>query len=69
MIRITKQEPVVAGSFGYKYEINGKSTDTKPTYDDMVTGSLFFEVDTGDVYAYEEEEPAWTKVCALGGDS
>ena len=69
MVRIIKQDPVVAGSFGYYYEISGLHGDTKPSYSDIVTGSLFFEVDTGDVYAYDEEEHEWNKVCSLGGDS
>ena len=69
MVRITKQEPVVAGSYGILYEFSGLSDDTKPTNSDIVTGSLFFEVDTGDIYAYDEEEHGWNKVCSLGGDS
>jgi len=73
MVRIEKQEPVVVGNFGYFYEMYGLSTDDKPTYDDMVTGSKFMEVDTGDVYAYNEAESdpdtAWCKICSLGGDS
>lgn len=49
-------------------EIAGLSTDTKPTTD-LVTGSMFFEVDTGDVYAFDETGAAWSKVAALGGGS
>ncbi len=51
------------------YNYSGLSTDTKPTGLDISTGSLFFEVDTGDVYAYDEVGVTWHKVCALGGDS
>lgn len=49
------------------YEFSGKHIDTKPTGSDISTGSTFFEVDTGDVYAYEEESATWLKFCALGG--
>ena len=36
------------------------STEDKPT-DDIATGSFGFEVDTGDVYAYDETSETWTK--------
>jgi len=49
------------------YEYAGKSTDTKPTGLDISTGSIFLEVDTGDVYAYDEAGVEWCKICALGG--
>ena len=45
----------------------GNSSDSKPTAG-IVTGSLFLEVDTGDVYAFEEgDSPAWDKIAELGG--
>ena len=51
-------------------EAAGLSTDTKPT-NGIVTGSLFIEVDTGDVYAFDEitNGGEWDKVAALGGGS
>lgn len=50
-------------------EIACLSTDTKPT-GGIVTGSLALEVDTGDVYAYDETSTGtWTKIAALGGGS
>ena len=50
-------------------ELAGLSTDTKPT-SGIVTGSLYLEVDTGDVYAFAEgDTPAWNKIAALGGGS
>jgi hypothetical protein len=50
-------------------EASGLSTDTKPT-EGIVTGSLFLEVDTGDVYAFAEgDTPAWDQIAALGGGS
>ena len=35
-------------------EIFGKSTDTKPV-GGLVTGSSFFEINTGDVYFYDQD--------------
>lgn len=50
-------------------EAAGLSTDSKPT-GNIVTGSLFLEVDTGDVYAFAEgDSPAWNQIAALGGGS
>ena len=37
--------------------------DTKPT-DGIGTGSLALEVDTGDIYAYDEVSGDWTKINA-----
>lgn len=45
-------------------EIACTSTDTKPV-SGIVTGSLALEVDTGDVYAYDEEGDSgseWVKI-------
>ena len=47
----------------------GLSTEPKPI-SNVVTGSLFLEVDTGDVYARNEEGSSgeeWMKICELGG--
>ena len=50
-------------------EAAGLSTDTKPV-ENIVTGSLFMEVDTGDVYAFSEgDTPSWNQIAALGGGS
>lgn len=38
----------------------GLSTDTKPE-DNLVTGSVFIEVDTWDVYLYDEEAAAGSR--------
>lgn len=48
-------------------ELAGLSTDTKPVdpIDAVIvtaTGSRFLEVDTGDVYAYDEDGAAWHKI-------
>ena len=41
--------------------------DSKPT-GGMVTGSLALEVDTGNVYAYDETgDGTWNKIAELGG--
>lgn len=69
MIRLTTQKEIVVGSACQYCEFSGLSTDTKPTDNYIATGSLFLEVDTGDVYAYDEEEPEWNKICELGGGS
>lgn len=36
-------------------------TDTKPT-EGIVTGSLALEVDTGDIYAFDEVGAQWNKI-------
>ena len=49
-------------------EYFGLSTDTKPT-SGIVTGSKFTEVDTGDVYLFDETSTGtWTKVAAGWSD-
>jgi len=65
MVRVTDARDVITGKVKY-FEFAGLSSDTKPT-DKVSTGSLFLEVDTGDVYAYNEAGSEWKKVCALGG--
>lgn len=49
-------------------EAYGLSTDTKPT-SKVANGSFFCEVNTGDVYAFDETSSEWNKVMALGGGS
>lgn len=67
MIRTIDAHDVVVGECKY-YEFAGLHDDTKPT-EKVATGSLFLEVDTGDVYAYDETGATWHKVCELGGGS
>ena len=64
MIR-TYVERTIVGSKNY-VELACLSTDTKPTVN-VVTGSLALEVDTGDVYAFDEENSEWDQIAALGG--
>ena len=68
MIRPIKAEFTPDGEKKY-FEFAGLSSDTKPTGDLYSTGSLFLEVDTGDVYAYDEAGAEWGKVASLGGDA
>ena len=42
-------------------ELAGKSTENKPTTG-IVSGSLYMETDTGDVYVFDETDVAWTKI-------
>ena len=67
MVRALVSKQVVYGENPVKYhEYAGLHDDTKPT-DEEATGSLFLEVDTGDVYAYDENSEAWLKIAALSG--
>ena len=45
-------------------EISCLSTDTKPTTN-IVTGSVALEVDTGDVYLFDEASTTWNKMCSI----
>ena len=42
-------------------ECAGLSTDEKPV-DGLMTGSTFLEVDTGDVFLFDEVGESWNKV-------
>lgn len=66
MVRILKDE-AYQGEKHY-IEAAGLSTDTKPA-DGVITGSLFLEVNTGDMYAFDEvtNDGEWTKIVSLGG--
>ena len=45
----------------YLKKIYGLSSDTKPTYQ-IANGSIFIEMDTSDVYFFDEENSRWLKV-------
>ena len=47
-------------------EAAGTSTDTKPT-EGIVSGSIYTEVDTGDVYLFDEESGQWVEQFSLQG--
>lgn len=58
-------EKVAGQAFGEQYcvmyaEWYGTSDETKPT-DRVATGSKFTEVDTGDVYRFDETSGTWYK--------
>ena len=61
MVRILNQRVFEDGKL--YIEAAGVADDTKPTTG-IVTGSLFMEADTGDVYVFYEDAstPAWTKI-------
>ena len=68
MVRAIIRKETADGVF--YHECAGLSADDKPW--GWATGSLFLEVDTGDVYAYDEEGDTgseWLKIAALGGGS
>jgi len=72
MIRNIIEKPFAEG---LKYlNAAGLSTDTKPT-EGLITGSRFIEVDTGDLYAFDEVSGEWKKIAdgpqtpaAVGGE-
>ena len=66
MVRITHSR-IIDGQTNY-VELSCLSSDSKPTAN-ICTGSLALEVDTGDVYAFDEVGGEWDKVAALGGGS
>ena len=52
----------------YILEYSGLSTDTKPTsLESIANGSLFFEIDTGKVYAYDAEGDEWIEEFSFKG--
>lgn len=67
MVRVIVDQVLTGGK--HYIEAAGLHTDSKPTAN-VVTGSLYLEVDTGDVYAFAEgDSPTWYQITALGGDS
>ena len=67
MLRITKEKEIQnAPSLNAVRYVEGfcASTDTKPT-DRIATGSNIIEVDTGDVYFFDEETSAWSVMLSL----
>ena len=57
MVRIL-EERILEGNLRWIKAAGLSTTDTKPTTG-IVTGSRFFEVDTGSEYAYDEESAQW----------
>ena len=60
MVRILTE--TVRTNDGKRYiEAVGLSTDTKPTAN-VITGSTYIAVNTGDVYLYDEDGATWNKL-------
>lgn len=66
MIRVVNAGLVEEGK--QYVELSGLSTDSKPVAG-MLNGSLFHEVDTTAIYAFDEENGTWIKQMQLGEDS
>lgn len=67
-VRMLKREPQLDDV--HYVELACTSDDDKPI--GFATGSLCLEVDTGDVYAYNEDGTSgseWVKIASLGGGS
>lgn len=59
-VRLIDFEEITPGQIFRAYA--GKSTDEKPGDDEQVTqrtGNIFIEMDTGNVYWYDEETEGW----------
>ena len=68
MVKMLKREILEDGA--HYVELACLAGDDKPVNSCYATGSLCLEVDTGDVYAFDEEGAAgseWLKICELGG--
>lgn len=69
MVRITTEQQFVSGK---KYaEMNCLSTDTKPVEVGgcgLITGSIAFEVDTQDVYFFDEDAASGEEWIKAGGE-
>lgn len=57
MVRILIDRPYALEQKRYIYAA-GLAADTKPT-EDVVTGSVFLELDTSTLYIYDEENSTW----------
>lgn len=65
MVRVIKKQAL---EDGYIYEeIACLSTDDKPSYSGLATGSIAIEVDTGDAYLYNEEADSGSEWVKVGG--
>lgn len=50
----------------FYYEIAGTSSDTKPT-ENVATGSIFTEVDTGSVFFFDADGEEWVEQFSFQG--
>lgn len=70
MVRILEAEPIAVfpeATGKTLIEAAGLSTDTKPTSSDYATGSTFLEIDTSDVYFWDEVSMTWKKAGGSNG--
>ena len=68
MVRILTEQRYQDGKV--YVECAGLSTDTKPddvNGNDIITGSLFLEVDTMTLFGYDESNQTWGNGATLGG--
>ena len=61
-------ERIIDGNNVYA-EFSGLSTETPPSGADLVTGSLYHEVDTHIIYAWNATAGEWVAQVDLGGAS
>ena len=66
-MRTLKAEFLKDGSKKKYMEIAGTSGETKPENDLYATGSTYLEVDTGDVYLFNEAGTSGSKWVKVGG--
>jgi len=69
MVRVLEAEPIAVfpeATGKMLVELAGLSTDAKPIDEKYATGSTFLEVDTSNVYFYDEASTSWKKA---GGES
>jgi len=63
MVTVERQNKVIDRLNKTSFEFRGLSTDTKPTnkYKDVniANGSLFIEMDTEDLFFYNEDTSSW----------
>lgn len=50
----------------FNIQLNGLSTDTKPSLEAKYNGSIFTEIDSGRVFMYDGEHQTWYKLPGLG---
>lgn len=65
MITIFRKENVSTKGNEREIEIKGLSTDTKPTEinsKEITNGTVFIEIDTGDIYMYDAVSSQWKEL-------
>lgn len=70
MVRVLEVEPIAVypdATGKVLAEIAGLSTDEKPVNATYATGSTFLEIDTSDVYFWDEVSMTWKKAGGSNG--